>query len=69
MQSIITKDIFARWANKLRLLNICIQYISRKRNTVADGLSGAIFNNANYSPDWLVSKLAKEVFLHQDDNE
>lgn len=29
------KDIFARWANKLRLLNTCIQYISRKRNELS----------------------------------
>ena len=36
---------------------------------VADGLSRVIFNNPDYSPDRLVSKLAKEVFKHQDDDE
>ena len=63
------EDIFARWANKLRLLNIRIQHIPGKKNTVADGLSRVIFNNADCSPDRLVSKLAKEVFSHQDDDE
>ena len=33
------EDIFARWANKLRLLNIRIQHIPGKKNMVADGLS------------------------------
>ncbi|KAF2488753.1 hypothetical protein BU16DRAFT_422891, partial [Lophium mytilinum] len=33
------KDIFARWANKLRMYNIKIQHIKGERNTVADGLS------------------------------
>ena len=33
------EDIFAHWANKLRLLNIRIQYIEKKKNTLADGLS------------------------------
>ena len=32
------EDIFARWANKLRLLNIRIQHIEGKKNTVADSL-------------------------------
>ena len=36
---------------------------------IADGLSQVIFNNPDCSPDRLVGKLAKEVFLHRDDNE
>ena len=48
------KNIFAYWANKLRLLNIYIQHISEKKNTVADGLSQVIFNNVDCSPDRLV---------------
>ena len=63
------EDIFARWANKLRLLNIRIQHIPGKKNMVADGLSRVIFNNPDCFPDRLVGKLAKEVFLHRDDNE
>lgn len=51
------------------MLNIHIQQILGKKNTVANSLSQVIFNNANYSPNWLVSKLAKEVFSHQDDDE
>ena len=35
---------------------------------VADKLSWVIFNNPNYSLDWLVSKLAKEIFVYQDDD-
>ena len=62
------KNIFARWANKLCLLNIRIQYISRKKNMVVDGLSQVIFNNPDCSPNRLVSKLVKEVFAHQDDD-
>ena len=58
------KDIFMCWGNKLLLLNICIQYILKKKIIIANGLSWVIFNNANYSSDWLASKLAKEVFLH-----
>ena len=45
------EDIFARWANKLRLLNICIQYISGKKNIVADELFSVIFNNPDCSPN------------------
>lgn len=33
------EDIFVHWAKKLPLLNICIEYISSKKNVVADGLS------------------------------
>ena len=33
------EDIFAHWANKLRLLNVHIKHIKGKKNTVADGLS------------------------------
>ena len=62
------EDIFAYWANQLRLLNIGIQHIPGKRNMVADELSRIIFNNPNCSPDRLVSKLAKEVFVYQDDD-
>ena len=63
------EEIFAHLANKLPLLNICIQHISGKKDTVADGLSWVTVNNADYSPDRLVHKLAKEVFSHQDDHE
>ena len=63
------QDIFAYWANKLRLFNICIQHIEGKKNIVADGLSWIIFNNPDCSSDWLVNKLAKEIFAHQDDDE
>ena len=62
------EDIFARWANKLRLLNIRNQYILEKRYMVADGLSWVIFNKPDYSPNRLVSKLAKVVFAHQDND-
>ena len=31
---------------------------------VVDGLSQIIFNNTNCLPNWLISKLAKEVFLY-----
>lgn len=33
------KNIFADWTNKLCLLNICIQYILKKKNTIENGLS------------------------------
>lgn len=55
------KDIFAHWVKKLFLLNICIQYILRKKNIIEDDLSLIIFNNANCFSDWLVNKLAKEI--------
>ena len=35
---------------------------------VSDSLSWVIFNNSDCSLDQLVGKLAKEVFLHWDDN-
>lgn len=63
------KNIFARSANKLCLLNIHIQYILGKRNIVADSWSRVIFNNANCSLNQLIRKLFKQVFLYQDDNE
>ena len=31
-------------------------------------MSWVIFNNPDYFPDWLVSKLAKEVFTYQDND-
>ena len=62
-------DIFVHWANKLRLLNIYIQHIPKKKNTLIDGLSQVIFNNANCSPNQLVSKLAKKIFSYQNDDE
>lgn len=33
------ENIFVRWANKLRLLNIRIQYIASKKNIIADDFS------------------------------
>ena len=63
------ENIFARWAIKLRFLNIRIQYIPGKKNMIADGLSQVIFYNPDCSPNRLVGKLAKEVFLHWDVNE
>lgn len=62
------EDIFAYQANKLRLLNIRIQYIPEKKNMVANGLSQIIFNNRDCSPNWLVNKLSKKVFVYLDDN-
>ena len=62
------KDIIARWANKLYLLNICIKYILWIKNMVADSLSWVIINNFGCFFDQLVNKLAKEVFLYQDNN-
>ena len=56
------EDIFACWANILCLLNICIPYIPSNKNIIANRLSQVIFNNPDYSPYWLVNKLAKEVF-------
>ena len=58
------EDIFARWANKLRLLNIHILYIPGKKNMVADGLSRIIFNNPDCFLNRLVGKLSKKVFLY-----
>lgn len=62
------KDIFAYWANKLCLLNICTQYILGKKNLVTDGLSYVIFNNTNYYPNQLIYRLAKKVFSYQNNN-
>lgn len=62
------KIVFAYWANKLYLLNIYIQHIPRFKNFVADSLSWVIVNNADCSPNWLVSKLAKEFILYSDNN-
>lgn len=62
------EDIFARWAHELRWFNIRIQHIQGKKNTAADGLSRVIFNKRDGSHDWLVPKLAKEVFAHEDDD-
>ena len=60
------KDIFLYWANKLHLFKICIQYIPKKKNIIANGLSWVIFNNANCTPNCLIYKLAKKICLHQD---
>lgn len=62
------KDIFACWANKLHLLNICIQHIAYKKNIVANNLFRIIFNNLDCSANGLVSKLAKEVFTYSDNH-
>ena len=35
---------------------------------IVDGLSQVIFNNPDCSPDRLVSKLAKEVFVYQNND-
>lgn len=61
------EDIYARWAIKLRMHNIKLQYIEGKRNTVADGLSRVIFNEDDCRPDQLVKELLKEVEKHKDD--
>lgn len=37
-------DTYARWAIKLRLLNVRLQHIEGKRNQAADGLSRTLFN-------------------------
>lgn len=39
----IHEDIFAQWATKLRSLNIKFQYITDKKNVVADSLSWIFF--------------------------
>lgn len=52
------EDIFARWAQTLRLHNIKLEYIKGERNQAADGLSRTIFNK-----DCESTQMTKE--LHQ----
>lgn len=67
MNALEHEDIYARWANKLRSLNIRICYIEGKKNQVADGLSRVIFNDVDCHPDQLVKELYTEVKAHEDD--
>ena len=54
------EDVFARWAIKLRVLNIRIQYVKGERNQAADGLSRTVFNKECTTTP-LTMELAKEI--------
>ena len=58
------EDIFTHWANELRLFILCIQHIPGEKKYGSNGLSRVIINNPDCSPDRLVGKLTKEVFLY-----
>ena len=63
------EDIFVRWAEKLRLLNVRIIYIKGERNKVADGLSRVLFYSHDCSPDQLVDKVFDKVWRHKQDQD
>lgn len=63
------EDIYARWATKLRMLNIKMQYIEGRRNSAADGLSRTIFHDKDCKTDGLVKKLAEEVRANDHEHE
>ena len=60
-------SLHARLTNYVNLIS-AFNIFQGKKNIVVDGLSWVIFNNPDYSSNQLVDKLAKEVFLYQDDN-
>ena len=55
------EDIYARWATKLRMLNIKLVWIKGKRNAAADRLSCTIFQSETCEPDEIIRKLSEEV--------
>ncbi|KAG7007159.1 hypothetical protein G7Y79_00011g030570 [Physcia stellaris] len=63
------EDIYARWANKLRMHNIKLKYIEGEKNVVADSLSRVIYNAEDCEPDQLVKDLYQEAVKHVDDDE
>lgn len=63
------KNIFAFWANRLRLLNICIKHILRRKKLAVDRLSQVMLKNTHCSLYRLIEKLAKKVSLYQNNDE
>ena len=63
------EDIFARWATKLRSLNIKFEYILGERNIVADSLSRTIFMDVNCKADDLVQKISDAVDQNKKDTD
>ena len=56
--------IYARWATRLREVNVVLEHISGSRNTVADGLSRTVFTGEEKS-DYL-QRLKEEMSLQRD---
>ena len=56
--------IYARWANKLRRVNIVLEYIEGPRNKVADGLSRTIFDKLDAEK---MESFKQEVQAHRND--
>lgn len=61
------EDIFARWAEQLRGLNIVIKYIQGKKNLAADGFSRVILKDKDCVADKNVRELAQAVEQIKDD--
>lgn len=61
------EDIYARWAQFLRSLNVKIQWIQGERNIVADGLSRTIFNK-DCSPNDITQELSRLIQSHEEND-
>ncbi|KJX98515.1 hypothetical protein TI39_contig408g00001 [Zymoseptoria brevis] len=62
----VADGIYLRWQEKLRPLNIRIEFIEGKGKVAADGLSRAIFND-DRTPTHVTDKLAEELQKHKED--
>ena len=64
LASDLHEGVYGNWADKLRRLNISIQYIPGHRNKTADGLSRTLFHNPDCLEDPTVA-LAKQNLENQ----
>ncbi len=64
LSSDLHEGIYGHWADKLRRLNVVIQYIPGPRNKVADGLSRALFRDDQCADDEAV-RAARKVLSEQ----
>ena len=63
------ENIYVRWVNKLKSLNVTIKHIKNKKNQIVDDLFKVIFNEANCKFDQFVKKLYFEIKTHENDIE
>ena len=64
LTSDLHEGVYGNWADKLRRLNISIQYIPGHRNKAADGLSRTLFRDPDCLEDPTVT-LAKQTLDHE----
>ena len=64
LSSNLHEDIYDHWTNKLRRLNLTIQYISRSRNKIVDVLSRTLFTENECETNEVIQKINKSLQEH-----